>query len=181
VHFSIGDYIEDLAHNALEADSPITRIEVQENGNSLEVCVEDTGKGMTPEQLKSAQDPYGTDGIKHPGRKVGFGLPFLIQCVQAVQGDFHIQSKPGEGTRVWFRLPLDHVDTPPMGSLVETFRQILAYPGNHEIQIYRKRGKRSYSVFRSQLLEALGELDSAGSQNLLKQYLESQEESLSLE
>ena len=37
---------------------------------------------MTDEELKKAVDPFYTDGLKHKKRKVGLGLPFMIQAVQ---------------------------------------------------------------------------------------------------
>jgi len=181
VHYSIGDYLQDIVQNALEAGSAYTNVEVQETDRFLTVQVKDTGKGMSSEEISLALDPYGTNGSKHPKRKVGLGLPFLLQCIEAVGGEFQIQSEPGEGTSVCFRIPLAHIDAPPLGNLVETFRQILTYPGTHEIRIHRTRGKDSYTLLRSELKEALGDLESAGSQALLKEYLESQENALEKE
>ncbi len=178
MHYSIGDYIQDIVENAIEAGSPYTTVEVQEKDGFLTVQVDDTGKGMSPEEISKALDPYGTNGSKHPNRKVGLGLPFLAQCVEALEGEFRIHSEPGKGTSVCFRLPLTHIDAPPVGNLAETFRQILTYPGAHEICIRRTRGKDSYTLLRSELWEALGDLESAGSQALLKEYLESQESAL---
>ena len=181
MHYSIGDYLQDIVQNALEAGSAYTTVEVQEADGFLTVQVEDTGKGMRPEEISRALDPYGTNGSKHPRRKVGLGLPFLVQCIESVGGEFRIQSEPGKGTSVCFRIPLAHLDAPPLGNLVETFHQILTYPGNHEIRIRRIRGKDSYTLLRSELKEALGDLESSGSQALLKEYLESQENALKKE
>jgi hypothetical protein len=181
VHYSIGDYIQDIVQNALEAGSAYTTVEIQETAGFLTVQVNDTGKGMSPEEISKALDPYGTNGSKHPKRKVGLGLPFLVQCIEAVGGEFRIQSEPGKGTSVYFRLPLTHIDAPPLGNLAETFRQILTYPGTHEIRMHRTRGKDSYTLLRSELREALGDLESVDSQALLKEYLESQENSLEKE
>ncbi|MFQ3620270.1 MAG: ATP-binding protein [Spirochaetales bacterium] len=178
MHYTIGDYIEDLVQNSLEAGSPFTSIKVEEANGFLEVRVEDTGKGMTEEELSRALDPYGTDPSKHPGRKVGLGLPFLLHCVQTVGGEFHIQSAPGKGTTVFFRIPLNHIDSPPLTNLTETFLQILTYPGNHEIRIDRSRESESYTLHRSELRETLEDLESVGSQALLKEYIQSLETSL---
>lgn len=181
MHYSIGDYIQDIVQNALEAGSAYTTLHVQEKEGFLTVQVKDTGKGMSQEEISKALDPYGTDASKHPSRKVGLGLPFLLQCIEAVGGEFRIDSEPGKGTSVWFRLPLTHIDAPPLGNLAETFRQILTYPGTHEIYIQRTREKDSYTLLRSELWEALGDLESVGSQALLKEYLESQEIALRTE
>ncbi len=181
MHYSIGDYVQDIVENALEAGSAYTTIEVQEKDGFLTVQVRDTGKGMSSEEISRALDPYGTDGYKHPKRKIGLGLPFLLQCIQAVEGEFQIQSEPQKGTCVYFRLPLNHIDAPPLGNLAETFRQILTYPGTHEIYIRHSREHDSYTLLRSELWKALGDLESVGSQSLLKEFLESQEAALGKE
>lgn len=181
MHYSIGDYLQEIVHNALEAGSVYTTVEVQEKDGFLTVQVKDTGKGMSPEEISKALNPYGSNGSKHPKRKVGLGLPFLMQCIELVEGEFRIQSEPGKGTSVYFRIPLTHIDAPPLGDLVETFRQILTYPDTHEIRIHRIRGKDSYTLHKSELKEALGDLESVGSQSLLKEYLESQENALERE
>jgi hypothetical protein len=48
---------------------------------------------MTAEELQRALDPFHTDGIKHPHRKVGLGLPFLVQTAEhaAVDGTLHLK------------------------------------------------------------------------------------------
>ncbi|MCX7787691.1 MAG: ATP-binding protein [Spirochaetes bacterium] len=178
MHYTISDYIQDIVENALEAGSVYTTVEIQEQDGFLTVRVADTGKGMSPEEVTKALDPYGTSESKHPNRKVGLGLPFLVQCIESLKGEFHIHSEPGKGTSVYFRVPLTHIDAPPIGNLAETFRQILTYPGTHEIRIRRSRDKDSYTLLRSELWEALGDLESVGSQALLKEYLESQESAL---
>jgi anti-sigma regulatory factor (Ser/Thr protein kinase) len=172
------DFIADIVQNALEAGSRFTKIDVLQDARSLAVKVTDTGKGMTEEELLRARDPFTTDGKKHPGRRVGLGIPFLAQTAALTEGDFDIRSRPGEGTSVFFRFNLEHPDTPPMGSLPETFRQILSLPGDYEMEIQRQLNTESYKVLRSEIIETLEDISSAGSLNLLKTYLESLEDSL---
>ena len=175
MHFCITDFLADIVENAVNANSRRTEISIIEEEGKITVTVADTGKGMTQEQLKKAIDPFYTDGVKHPGRKVGLGLPFLIQATEMTGGGFDISSTPGVGTTVTFSFDLSHVDTPPLGSLANTFRQILTLGGDYEMVISRKRFDSSYRVSRSEMIETLGELDTAGSQNLLSTYLESLE------
>jgi hypothetical protein len=178
VHYSLCDFIADIVQNALEAGSRFTKIEVLQDERNLTVTVTDTGKGMTEEEILRARDPFTTDGKKHPGRRVGLGIPFLAQTTALTDGKFDIRSRPGEGTSIFFRFDLSHLDTPPMGSIPETFRQILTLPGDHEMEIRRTLDTESYRVLRSELIETLEEISSAGSLNLLKTYLESLEDSL---
>lgn len=178
MHYCICDFIADIVQNAVEADSRFTHVDVLQDERNLRVTVRDTGKGMTQEQLNKAKDPFMTDGIKHPGRKIGLGIPFLLQSVEETGGDFDIQSQSGKGTTLSFRFDLKNLDTPPLGSLTDTFLQILSFPGDYELEIHRTVQNKSYQVARSELLETLEELESAGSLNLLKQYLDSLEESV---
>lgn len=179
MHYSITDFLADIVENALDAGSRSTRVDVVQDERNIAVTVTDTGKGMTEAEISRVRDPFSTDGRKHPGRKVGLGIPFLVQATSLTGGDFDIRSRPGEGTTVFFRFDLSHLDTPPLGNLPETFRQMLSFPGEYEMEIRREKCGEFYQVTRSDILETLEELSSAGSLNLLSTYLGSLEESLS--
>jgi len=135
---------------------------------------------MDSEELKRAQDPFYTDGIKHPNRKVGLGLPFLIQTAQQSGGGWEIKSDKGNGTRVcaWFNTK--NIDTPPAGDIPGTFRTVLLFPGPREMHIKRTlendKGGLDYEIKKTEISEALGGLDDAQSLLLLDQYLHSMEE-----
>jgi len=57
----------------------------------------DNGKGMSGAGLDRAMDPFVTDGVKHPERKVGLGLPFLIQTAIQSGGGWRIISATADG------------------------------------------------------------------------------------
>ncbi len=80
MHYTLCDYILDIVQNAIEAGSSDTELTIHETPSSLLVTVADTGRGMDAGELEKAKDPFYTDGKKHPGRRVGLGLPFLIQA-----------------------------------------------------------------------------------------------------
>ncbi len=69
----------------------------------VEVAVEDTGHGMTPEVLAKAIDPYFT--TKEQGKGTGLGLSLVYTTVKAHRGEMEIRSEPGRGTRVLLRFP----------------------------------------------------------------------------
>ena len=175
MHFFITDFFSDIVENADSSGSRYTDLSIIQEKENITVTATDTGTGMGQEELQKALDPFYTDGVKHPRRKIGLGLPFLIQATGMSGGDFSIASSPGKGTTVTFSFDLSHVDTPPLGSFPQTFRQILSSGGDSELVITRRRGNVSYRVSRSEMLTALEELDSAFSQNLLATYLESLE------
>ena len=90
MHYTLSDLIADIVQNSVEADSSQITLELDETQTGLTVYIRDNGKGMSEETLKKVQNPFYTDGIKHPNRKIGMGIPFLIQTVTQTEGDYKI-------------------------------------------------------------------------------------------
>jgi hypothetical protein len=185
MHFTLADLVTDITQNAVEADSSLVELEVSDgapegSAGEFRFLVRDNGKGMTEEQLKRAIDPFVTDGIKHPHRKVGLGLPFLIQTAEQSGGGWDIKSEKGKGTEVTAWFDSGNVDTPPVGDLSGMFRTILMFNSEAEVIIRRKKlqsgAEDEYEIKKSELVEALGGLENAGSLVLLDEYLRSLEE-----
>jgi len=194
LHFTLTDLITDITQNGAESGASIVELHVSETVNSdgkgeFHFTVIDNGKGMTEEELKRAQDPFVTDGIKHPHRKVGLGLPFLIQTAEASGGGWKMESKKaGEGQAsgtvisAWF--DLGNVDTPPVGDIPGMFRTVLLFNGPEEMVIKRLRKSPEgtsgdaldYEVRKTELSGALGDLEDTQSLILLDRYLRSLEE-----
>ncbi|MFW5826548.1 MAG: ATP-binding protein [Alkalispirochaeta sp.] len=174
----MGDYLLDVVQNSVEARATRIVVELAETDGEMRIAVVDNGTGMDAETLQRAQDPFFTDGVKHPHRPVGLGIPFLRQMVDATGGTFSLESAPGEGTELALSVPGDHLDLPPTGDLPTVFQQALCFAGDYEMVIRRRRGDARYEVVRSDLVDALGEIDTVGSQTLLWEYLAAQEESL---
>jgi len=196
VYFTLSDLITDITQNGTEAGAAFVELSVSETfeqgGKSfLRFCVKDNGKGMSEIEMHQAQRPFATDGIKHPDRKVGLGLPFLIQTAEQSGGGWKMESKrkfeAPTGTKVpagttvsaWF--DLGNVDTPPKGDISGMFRTVLLFSGPDEVFIKRVketfRGRVDYEVRKSELVEALGSLEDSQSLILLDKYLRSLEES----
>ncbi|AEE15778.1 ATP-binding protein [Treponema brennaborense] len=195
MHYTLCDMIADLAQNAVEADAGRVTVEFIETESDIAFYIRDNGKGMSAETLERVKDPFYTDGTKHPGRKIGLGIPFLIQTAAETGGEWNITSREGEGTTVYGKFDLKNIDTPPIGDVTGLFRQILMMPDmcarseRCEIEIIRKRnrsetvpaGRFEYRISRSDLLGALGELQTAASLALLGDFLLSQERDLESE
>jgi hypothetical protein len=179
MHYALADYVLDIAQNAVEAGATKVHVLVDEDETGTGVVVEDDGKGMNDEELKRALDPFYTDGQKHARRKVGLGLPFLVQATEQAEGKFDITSRKGQGTRVSFRFPANNVDSPPLGDIPGLFLSVLCLPGDYEMIVERRKagsGGTWYRLTRSELSEAVGGLENAASLVLLREYLASQEE-----
>jgi hypothetical protein len=191
LHFTLADLVTDITQNAAESGADLVELEIRESESGangapeFRFTVKDNGKGMSLDDLKQAQDPFVTDGIKHPHRKVGLGVPFLIQTAEQSGGGWKMDSVKDDGgttahgTEVCAWFDVSNVDTPPAGDLSGLFRTALLFPGPAEMVIRRFRDARgrelSYEVRKTELAEALGDLEDTQSMILLDQYLRSME------
>ncbi len=182
MHVFLCDFLLDIVQNSLEAGSKTVSILIDEDQRMLRFTVADDGKGMSKAVQAKVLDPFYTDGIKHAKRKVGLGIPFLVQSVDGAGGEFSLESAEGVGTTVRFSFDLYNVDTPPFGDLPSTLVAIFGHPSSCEIIVKRtlstSLGSEGWEASRSELLEALGDLNTSGSLVLLSQFLQSQEDEL---
>jgi CheY-like chemotaxis protein len=72
-------------------------------GHFVEVAVQDTGHGMTPEVASRAVEPFFT--TKDPGAGSGLGLAVVRNIAHSHGGHVALESAPGQGTTVMVRLP----------------------------------------------------------------------------
>ena len=186
MHFTLADLVTDITQNACESGAKLVELEVREKGGEFRFLVRDNGKGMTREELSRVIDPFVTDGVKHPHRKVGLGIPFLIQTAEQSGGGWDLQSEKGKGTTATAWFDTGNVDTPPVGDVPGMFRTILMFSGPEDMVISRSRHLEGeapggilsldYEVRKSELIEALGDFEDTGALVLLNQYLHSLEE-----
>jgi PAS domain S-box-containing protein len=69
----------------------------------VEISIEDTGEGMTPEVLARVTEPFFT--TKPVDKGTGLGLSITYGVITAHGGSMEITSQPGRGTQVRLRLP----------------------------------------------------------------------------
>ena len=98
--------------------------------------------------------------------------------VSAEAGD----SAEASGTTVSAWFDLGNVDTPPVGDIPGMFRTVLLFGGPAEMVIHRRREAAGdaaidYEVRKTELADALGDLEDTQSIILLDQYLRSLEQS----
>jgi hypothetical protein len=141
---------------------------------------------MTKEQLEKARDPFYTDGTKHVKRKVGLGIPFFFFFLNLSGGTFNIWSEKGVGTELEFSFDMKNIDTPPEGDICFAVLQAMMFDGDYELEFTRAYSKDGingdqYIIKRSELLDTLGDLTTAETITLAKQFFESQEENLNKE
>lgn len=123
-------HVMDITENGITAGSDIIHILIDENRikNLIKVVIRDYGKGMSPEFLRSATDPFVTTRTT---RRIGLGLSLWKEAAKRCGGDFSIESEPGKGTVVTATFRYDHIDRAPMGDIAGTITILMA--GNPNI------------------------------------------------
>lgn len=91
--------------NAIQASPPgsIVRLELDPEGSSRAVEVIDSGRGMSPEVLARAKQPFFTTREKG----TGLGLALAQKVAERHGGRLVVKSSEGLGTTVRFSLPFD--------------------------------------------------------------------------
>ena len=153
-------------------------VDVIDDGDVLTLRVKDDGKGMDEATKARAFNPFFTEPGKHDKRKVGMGLPFVKQTCDACGGTVELQSEKGVGTTLACTFRTDSIDLPPVGDLAGAALSLFGFAGDFELVFSHRRGDESYSVSRLELMDAVGGFESAGSLALAREFLESQESSL---
>lgn len=120
-HDRLQQVLLNLVDNALKYTPPTGQVELQalrETQHTVVLFVKDTGQGITPEALPYVFDRfYRADPARSRAshsRGSGLGLAIAKELVEAQHGTIDISSRPGEGTCVTLRFPVEQEekDTP---------------------------------------------------------------------
>jgi signal transduction histidine kinase len=107
--------VRQILFNLLSNAAKFTRdgqihVRVRAEGASLLLEVEDSGVGMSPEQLARLFTPYvqvSTELARRLGG-TGLGLALTRRLCQLLGGDIDVESVPGSGSRFRVTLPRHH-------------------------------------------------------------------------
>lgn len=94
-------------------------------GDSIVVCVEDSGTGISPEDQKKifARFKQAGDTLTGKPRGTGLGLPICKQIVEHHQGEIWVESELGKGSTFCFTIPVTkEKETPASDSKVSRMR-----------------------------------------------------------
>jgi nitrogen-specific signal transduction histidine kinase/NAD-dependent dihydropyrimidine dehydrogenase PreA subunit len=97
-----------LIMNAIQAMTEGGRLTLRTSADNsqLKIEVQDTGHGISPENMRKLFTPFFT--TKGKGKGVGLGLAVTYGIIQRHHGRIEVQSKEGEGTTFTIYLPLRH-------------------------------------------------------------------------
>lgn len=150
-------YILDLVQNSVTAGARHISIliTIDTAADALTIVIEDDGCGMSEELLSKVTSPFTTTRTT---RKVGLGIPMIMQLCEMCEGSFNIQSKVGEGTKLTLGFQASHVDLPPMGSLPETMLTLVnGTPEGIEFKLVYTVNGTSFDFDTEEVRQMLGQ------------------------
>lgn len=98
--------LRNLIDNAIKYTSQGTiRVRIEEHGTEVKISVEDTGRGITGENLEQIFSPFFQSASgDSTGPGVGLGLSIVDRLVKRLEIPLDVESSPGKGSR--FRITL---------------------------------------------------------------------------
>ena len=116
-------HLLDIVQNSVTAGASHVQIRFDlDPAGTLTMAVEDDGKGMSPELLERVRSPFVTTRTT---RKVGLGIPLLMQNAMQSGGRVDIESQLGEGTTITAVFMTRSIDCLPLGDLASTMATII--------------------------------------------------------
>lgn len=145
-------HITDIAANSIRAGATEILLTITECPDSIEICIKDDGCGMDAGTLERVTNPFYTTRTT---RKVGLGLPFLIQNAEQTGGNVSITSELGKGTTVAARFVANSIDCPPWGDLPATVAMLIT--GNPDVNVCfnYQSGEKTFDLSTNDIKEAL--------------------------
>ena len=111
--FRIKQVIDNLVSNAFKyTDQGHIAIKASTSTSSLQVCVNDTGCGMTEEETHRIFNAFARLPEAQGKEGVGLGLSIVRELVQLLDGNIQVSSEKGKGTSFLVTFPITPVQAP---------------------------------------------------------------------
>lgn len=126
-------------------------------GINLNIVIEDTGKGMTPEQISSVYNDFfqAESGCTRCSRGLGLGISIAQGLLNAMGGFLHFESLAGQGTKVTISIPQKVADETPCMTVADAQNMCIAcYLTQNKYN--RSEVREYYSRMIRHLAEGLG-------------------------
>ena len=116
-------HLLDIVQNSVSAGASHVDIgfDLADDG-TLAMCVRDDGRGMSKEFLEQVRSPFVTT---RSTRKVGLGIPLLMQNAMQSGGHVDLESELGAGTVITAYFMTGSIDCLPLGDLASTMASII--------------------------------------------------------
>ena len=121
-------HVLDIAENSVRGEAKTIEVIIVEDQvkNRFTMDINDDGKGIPEEMLKTIRNPFTTTRTH---RKVGMGIPFLNDTCLMGGGFLNIESEVAVGTKVHAEMELNNIDRPPLGDIASTMVNLFSsYP-----------------------------------------------------
>ncbi len=156
-------YVLDITMNSVRAGATEISVTLTQDDEYLTFSVTDNGCGMTKEQVEKLSNPFFTTRTT---RKVGLGIPFLKMIAEMSGGDVKIESvsekeSENHGTTTTARFGLNHIDSLPLGDMVETVKTLIQGAPDINFIYKHKTPKGEVSLCCSELKSVLGDISLA--------------------
>jgi nitrogen-specific signal transduction histidine kinase/CheY-like chemotaxis protein len=133
-----------------------------EPGEYVEICVSDTGVGMTDEVRRRVFEPFFT--TKEAGKGTGLGLAGVYGCVRGLRGAIRVRSEPGQGATFHVLLPASGERArartgPPPTHVVTGQGRILVIDDEEMVRSFAARSLRQMGYTVTSCADGVGALD----------------------
>lgn len=104
----VGNAVKFTEHGGVTVTFAAESTTAGERTIPLAIIVEDTGEGIAPEDMGKLFSVFSqTDSGRKSRRGTGLGLAISQESVRLMGGEIRVESRPGEGSRFSFTIPLE--------------------------------------------------------------------------
>ena len=149
-------HILDIAENAIRAKADLVEITIDENMSNDTVTIEirDNGRGMHPEEVDRACDPFYTT---KNNKRFGLGLALLSDAARMAGGNLEIKSRKDFGTEIKAVFQYSHIDRKPLGDVGGTLETLII--GNLGVDfIFRHKNATTEDFFDTRTVRGSREI-----------------------
>ncbi len=149
-------HIMDIVQNSVRAKAGNVTLSISLDEQWLTIKVEDDGSGMDKETLEKVTDPFYTSRTT---RKVGMGIPLILQNAELTDGNMTLESELGKGTTLIAKFGRTHIDRPPMGDIASTAAMMITGNDGVNLQFEVKKGADEFAISTNEVKEVMGDVD----------------------
>ncbi|HUT42690.1 MAG TPA: HAMP domain-containing sensor histidine kinase, partial [Desulfobacterales bacterium] len=106
---NIQQVVFNLMNNAMDSLAKSKKkeihVDIDREGESVQLTIADTGSGISPEHLENIYDPFFT--TKPTGLGTGLGLSISHSIIKSHGGEIMCETRPGRGSKFKVLLPIE--------------------------------------------------------------------------